>query len=178
MLAINSEYDHDMCWRSRMIMIMACVGDQINQNRWLIIETSKQMIDYWGVKTDDWLLRHQNRWLIIEALKQMIDYWGIKTDDWLLRHQNRWLITEAPKTDDWLLRWPLLVYGGTEGSKEQIANSNGVDRCFKRMVIWQSFLALFNCWWIHPWSDVDIDARIFFKTLCQKLTCDVQKETS
>ena len=161
MLAINSEYDHDMCWRSRMIMIMACVGDQINQNRWLIIETSKQMIDYWGVKTDDWLLRHQNRWLIIEALKQMIDYWGIKTDDWLLRHQNRWLITEAPKTDDWLLRWPLLVYGGTEGSKEQIANSNGVDRCFKRMVIWQSFLALFNCWWIHPWSDVDIDARIF-----------------
>ena len=86
---------------------------------------------------------------------------GIRTDDWLLRHQNRWLITEAPKTDDWLLRWPLLVYGGTEGSKEQIANSNGVDRCFKRMVIWQSFLALFNCWWIHPWSDVDIDARIF-----------------
>ena len=73
------------------------------------------------------------------------------------------------KTDDWLLRRPLLVYGGTEGSKEQIANSNGVDRCFKRMVIWQSFLALFNCWWIHPWSDVDIDARIF-KTLCQKLT--------
>ena len=27
------------------------------------------------------------------------------------------------KTDDWLLRRPLLVYGGTEGSKEQIANS-------------------------------------------------------
>ena len=108
------------------------------------------MIDYWDIKTDDWLLRRQNRWLITEASKQMIDYWGIKTDDWLLR-------------------WPLLVYGGTEGSKEQIANSNGVDRCFKRMVIWQSFLALFNCWWIHPWSDVDIDARIF-KTLCQKLT--------
>ena len=34
MLAINKEYDHDMCWRSRMIMIMACVGDQINQNKW------------------------------------------------------------------------------------------------------------------------------------------------
>ena len=141
-LVIDNDYDHGICWRSIVSMIMTCVGDQ----EWL-----------WS-------------WHVL-AIKL------IRTDDWLLRHQNRWLITEAPKTDDWLLRWPLLVYGGTEGSKEQIANSNGVDRCFKRMVIWQSFLALFNCWWIHPWSDVDIDARIF-KTLCQKLTCDVQKETS
>ena len=125
-LVIDNDYDHGICWRSIVSMIMTCVGDQ----EWL-----------WS-------------WHVL-AIKL------IRTDDWLLRHQNRWLITEAPKTDDWLLRWPLLVYGGTEGSKEQIANSNGVDRCFKRMVIWQSFLALFNCWWIHPWSDVDIDARIF-----------------
>ena len=80
---------------------------------WAVVLASEQMIDYWDIKTDDWLLRRQNRWLITEASKQMIDYWGIKTDDWLLRHQNRWLITEASKqmidywgikTDDWLLR--------------------------------------------------------------------------
>ena len=45
MLAINKEYDHDMCWRSRMIMIMACVGDQINQKLWNRLVWNKRISD-------------------------------------------------------------------------------------------------------------------------------------
>ena len=87
-LVIDNDYDHGICWRSIVSMIMTCVGDQ----EWL---WSWHVLAIKLIRTDDWLLRHQNRWLITEASKPMIDYWGIKTDDWLLRHQNRWLITEA-----------------------------------------------------------------------------------